>query len=115
MKSTKAFNHRCTRMNADKGAGQNIGAKGFEEEDRAEQDRGGWGLFRIFWVLVIIVVLYALSVGPVARLANRNGNRTAGRLLEIYTPLLRLANHSRPVSDVLEWYIDVWDARSRLH
>jgi hypothetical protein len=97
-------------MNTDEDIGKNIG--GFEEgeEDRAQQQRGGWGLFRIFWVLAVVVVLYVLSVGPVWRMSF--GSKTAYRFLVVYTPLFRLADHSRPVSRFLEWYIDVW---SRLH
>jgi hypothetical protein len=94
-------------MNTDEDIGKNIGGFEKEERDRVGQERGGRGLFRIFWVFVVVIVVYVLSSGPVVRLSHRS--TIARRLLVIYEPLASLAVHSRPASRFLEWYIgDVW-------
>jgi hypothetical protein len=95
-------------MSTDEDIGKNIGAKGFEEEerDRAEQDLGTWGFFRIFWIGLAVVVLYVLSIGPVLRMYPLGVFNSP--LYYVYWPVLRLWLDS-PFGGVFYWYInDVW-------
>jgi len=99
-------------MHTDEDKGKKMEAKRLEDEerDRAGQERTGSGLLRIFWVFVVIIVLYVLSIGPVVRMSYRS--TTADWLLVIYTPLEYPAYYSRTASRFLKWYIeDVWGAK----
>lgn len=60
------------------------------------------------WLLVIALVLYPLSTGPVAKLAEAQV-LPKDQLEHIYYPLVILAEHSQPVRKFFEWYLyEVW-------
>jgi len=74
------------------------------EDDR--EKRGGSGCAITGAVLILFPVLYVLSAGPVAWLAN--GNPSLRWVDMIYFPLGLLAKHCEPFRDSFEWYVRLW-------
>ncbi len=60
------------------------------------------------WLLVVLV-LYVLSMGPVGWVW-RHGylHISAATLQTIYFPLLWLVKNCQPVSNILNWYFSLW-------
>ena len=74
------------------------------EDDR--EKRGGAGCAITGVVLILLPMLYVLSTGPVAWLAN--GNPSLRWVDTIYYPLGMLAKHCEPFRDSFEWYVRLW-------
>ena len=61
--------------------------------------------------VIVLLVLYVLSFGPVAWLIPSSGINvmTAYPVFSrVYFPLFWLAKKVKPFGDFLEWYIDLW-------
>jgi hypothetical protein len=72
-----------------------------------EQKSGGPGVAILCGIVLFLVpVLYVLSTGPVAWLAN--GNPSLRWVDTIYYPLGMLAKHCEPFRDSFEWYVRLW-------
>jgi hypothetical protein len=67
-----------------------------------------------FWATVVVVVVlvgYPLSFGPVAWLSHhKRPPGWIGHLTEyFYTPLFWIVQHApMPILDLFKWYIDLW-------
>ena len=94
-------------MNTDEDMGKKIRAEKSEHEER---QRGGRGLFRIFWMFVLFIGLYIGSVGPVMK-CSLGDNPFVQRL---YVPLYMLCYRYQPAEAFLSWYLlTVWNAPVR--
>lgn len=63
---------------------------------------GGW----VFALLLLMPVLYVLSIGPMALLADK-GVLPREPVREFYKPVVWLHDHT-PLARPLEWYGEVW-------
>lgn len=67
------------------------------------------GIPSLVTVFALLILLYLLSFGPVARYYMY---RPTPRAIEIlYAPLINLADNSRPVRNLLFWYADLWGVK----
>ena len=71
--------------------------------DSTQDERSGMPL--VGWVLVLLVLLYPLSVGPVVILS---GGQLTPPLEVFYSPLEFLYDHVPVVHEFYEWYFGVW-------
>jgi hypothetical protein len=80
-------------------------------EHDAENEQHGSGVFRMFAVFLVVLVLYVGSTGPVARMCI---HRNAGGVIQIlYLPLIVLSDRCRPLDRFLNWYVnDLWKAKT---
>jgi hypothetical protein len=80
------------------------------EKSEHEDRKGGWGLFRIFWVGCALVVLYVLSIGPVMKVYPFATTRSRG-FDAFYIPLRAVVERSPALRGVFYWYVyDLWRA-----
>jgi len=82
------------------------------EEQTAERadERGGFGLVR--WVICVLLalILYVLSIGPVAKMTI-SGNFPLTVYSSMYSPLRAIASNYTPADRFLGWYVgEVWAA-----
>ena len=77
------------------------------EESRS---RGGSGMLAVI-AAVMLLVAYPLSIGPAIVVHRNVSSRPAKQAIEtMYVPLESLHNHApRPMQNLLEWYIDLWE------
>jgi len=64
----------------------------------------GWG-----WVWVVVaglVIVYVLSIGPVARSFRSRNIFPSRPVLLLYTPLEWVSEHCAPARRFFEWYVD---------
>lgn len=77
------------------------------EEQEAPESRG----FGFTWYLLVtmaVLVVYFLSIGPMARYYARS-RRPPAVIMSIYAPLGFLVQHCRPAERLVRWYVlDVW-------
>jgi len=66
-----------------------------------------WGM----WVTLSLLVLYALSVGPVVKLVNARGGRPSKALDTFYAPLEYAYDHSSAVKRFYDWYFRLWGVK----
>jgi hypothetical protein len=66
------------------------------------------GRRRVLWVLGLVLVVYPLSIGPMAKLSMVTG--TGSKVVEIvYAPLIVAAKVFPPLARFVDWYLDeVW-------
>jgi hypothetical protein len=70
---------------------------------------------RLGWALLVLLVLYVLSIGPVNRMNVRAhdsvpGYSTPAAIGAFYEPLLSVYDVApEPVQDVMIWYVELWD------
>ena len=77
--------------------------------DATTSGGGDTGLFPwLAWTLVLFLVVYPLSVGPVAKIVGPN---PPAFVRTIYTPMEYLYDHSEPVRSFYDWYKKVWRLR----
>ena len=67
-------------------------------------------------VLATLLVVYVLSVGPVAgwiawrqRSEADLSDERIESLESFYLPLIFIYDHCPPIRNPLEWYVDLWD------
>jgi hypothetical protein len=73
-----------------------------ENEEREKEGGAGAGIFGMFGVLAVALVLYVLSAGPaVAVLPRATWNIT-------YLPLAAVAYFIPPIGRALMWYVNLW-------
>ena len=78
------------------------------EAGESERREGGRGMPLFVWVLVAVVI-YVLSSGPVGKLMEKGVIPDCAAVTAIYAPMNWLAGWVRPVGRFLGWYIhDVW-------
>ena len=85
-----------------------------EENDREQQaqERGGIGWGTIAWVFCTLLVIYVLSVGPVAKIYRGKSKQPPVAVLGIYAPLEFSYKHSSVVKRFIDWYLrDVWKCK----
>ncbi len=69
-----------------------------------------------FWATVAVVVAlvaYPLSIGPVMWWVNDQAGCPKWLMSALgyfYWPITGLTTHSRWCSDILDWYLSVWDS-----
>ncbi|HSU53042.1 MAG TPA: hypothetical protein VLT36_03165 [Candidatus Dormibacteraeota bacterium] len=73
------------------------------EESAEERGRGGW----LRWVIVLLValVLYALSIGPVYRMV---GSIYRADVNAFYVPVAWLYWHVPVAKQFYDWYLHLW-------
>ena len=87
--------------------GRESGTDTAEYTEYAERENAGWGFFGIFWVFVMLLLLYVLSCGPVAKAYDHTTPPRSVRAF--YEPLGWLVRHSIFADHVLRWYlVKVW-------
>ena len=76
------------------------------QETPADSRRGGFGT--VLWVAGLVLIVYVLSVGPVAKLIEHDVI-SEDLAAPVYAPLQWLADNCEPVDDFFGWYVDeVW-------
>ncbi len=76
------------------------------QSDTTTSGGGDTGLFTwLAWTLVIFLVVYPLSVAPVAKILGPN---PPAFVRTIYAPLSYLHARSQPVRSFYDWYKKVW-------
>ena len=58
--------------------------------------------------LVLLMVVYPLSVGPLVWLTDRDYLSDDSVILYAYIPLGWLMDHWRPFEDAINWYANMW-------
>ena len=78
-------------------------------EERKSSNAHGWGCA---WLIgAASLILYVLSVGPVARYCQSRHTLPPRPVLSFYTPLAWVASRCSPLQSFLKWYVgDVWCA-----
>ena len=76
----------------------------FTIRDRSEKKGGGVSAVGL---LLALPLLYVLSVGPVARLAQETGG-SIRPIVVVYAPLSWATAKWGPAGDALRWYLDLW-------
>jgi hypothetical protein len=75
--------------------------------EESEQGRR-WGLSWLTW-LIVALLLYVLSVGPVVKLCDVAGNRAVMNAVGVaYSPLEFAYYHSSAAKRFFNWYLGVW-------
>ena len=80
-----------------------------DPESSGERPRSG-----VWWVswLIIIPLLYVLSVGPVAKLAEvLRSRRLQGMATVVYSPLRLVYFNSSAARHFFDWYLGIWGVR----
>jgi len=79
-----------------------------DETPTADARRGGFGVFA--WVAMVLVV-YVLSSGPVAKLIELK-YLPSDPFVAFYSPVIWLAENFEPAADFLYWYLGhLWRVR----
>jgi hypothetical protein len=67
-------------------------------------------------LFVILLLLYVLSVGPVARWVSMRQQSTEGvsreqieSLESFYSPLILMYRHCPPIMNAMNWYVNLWE------
>ena len=82
-------------------------AKPSDPELSTEAVHGG-SYFWVLWALFFILVFYPLSIGPAARIHEKQP-ATRPVIEIIYKPLTTLIDHSQPTCAFFVWYLEkVW-------
>jgi len=78
-----------------------------QSQTSADSRRPGFGT--LVWITLLLVIIYPLSAGPVAKLIELE-HLPEGSFVAFYSPLTWQAEQSDPVADFLYWYLTkVWD------
>jgi len=73
---------------------------------------GGHRLLRLIWFLFVAFLIYALSVGPVMKLAIPANMFPPTPIITLYAPLDALYRHIPPVAKFYDWYLkDIWHVK----
>jgi hypothetical protein len=83
--------------------GTAIEAAALPAESRPDQTRSGFPWFA--WVMLLALILYPLSIGPVAKLVVRPFQPTPRAFEVLYSPVLDFAGASPFLERLLEWYL----------
>jgi len=75
------------------------------DKEQGHDRRGGLWLI---WAFLLLIV-YVLSVGPVARLFN--GKPPPRALIAFYAPLELAYDHLPPAKEFIDWYLHVCGAK----
>jgi len=76
-----------------------------------ERDRHQ-SLSLFFWVTFSLLVIYVLSVGPVAKIVRTKPGFPPRVIVVLYEPLELLSRQSPVVSRFFNWYVyDVWKVK----
>ena len=59
----------------------------------------------IVWLVMLLLLVYPLSAGPVLRLSRATGFPSDTAIVQIYTPLGFLVDHFPSAGNFLGWYI----------
>lgn len=81
-----------------------------ESSDARRSRLPGFGY--LFWLFILVLVIYPLSVGPVAKVVDVVDNSTLESVCEVlYAPLAYLCDKVPWVDDFYEWYLPLWGVR----
>jgi hypothetical protein len=70
-------------------------------DEPKKRSRGVW----IWWVIIVLLLAYPLSMGPVLRYGSQFGLPAA------YEPLARFCESWQPLCDLKDWYTELWGER----
>jgi hypothetical protein len=74
-------------------------------EPPAHRSRGG-RLTIFLWVFFLLFVVYPLSIGPAAWV-HYKAPSSRPAIEAFYSPITQFCRHSKPIGDVLYWYLTV--------
>jgi hypothetical protein len=76
----------------------------------AEKRNSAAAPLTIATIAILLPIVYVLSIGPVARLANygRASNETVRRINGFYKPLIKACSRTGTLP-ILEAYVEWWD------
>ena len=74
-------------------------------EPTPARDRRSFG--RLWWPLFLVLVVYPLSPGPLAR-AFQICHLRLDPLVTFYTPLSYASDNSKGVRRFYDWYLEMW-------
>ena len=75
---------------------------GMENEEREKESGAGAGIFAMFGVMAVVLVLYVLSAGPAVAVLPRATWEVA------YMPLTFVAYFVPPIARAIMWYVNLW-------
>jgi hypothetical protein len=64
------------------------------------------GSFWIVWTVILLLLGYPLSVGPIAK--HYDHKKPPGAVLAFYAPLESLYHKSPTAHKVIDWYLHLW-------
>jgi hypothetical protein len=70
------------------------------------------GLSPALWIILLLLLVYPLSTGPVIKLHTAlTGSSNRDFLFVVYAPLIWLSRTCPPVEQFFDWYVaDLWQA-----
>ena len=77
---------------------------GTDEPIQPNRKGGGW--FGVLGWVGLALVAYVLSAGPVVRYYD--GRRPPVEVVKFYAPLDFLAHSAAPITQLLDWYVNLW-------
>ena len=81
---------------------------GSRKNDTSSERGTDTGIFSVLaWAVVILLVIYPLSIGPMAKLIPN----PPPPLRATYAPIGFLVDHFKPVRSFYDWYAKVWGVR----
>lgn len=79
-----------------------------QKNDTTSERGTDTGIFSVLaWAVVILLVIYPLSIGPMAKLIPN----PPPSLRATYAPIAFLVDHFKPVRSFYDWYAKVWGVR----
>jgi hypothetical protein len=87
------------------------------EASQAQHEQAPHGQFSAFafWILVSLLIVYPLSIGPVARVVAASPGLPPQALLSFYKPLETLYDNSYPAERFFDWYLKLWNPMRKQH
>jgi hypothetical protein len=70
----------------------------------------GFSWITALWIGMIIVALYVLSIGPVARMYKATATPPGKAIRAFYAPLSFLHERVPFAKQTLDWYLKLWGA-----
>ena len=81
-----------------------------DEEGKTEQSRHRGSWLTLWWVPLITILIYVLSLGPAVRFLPGDSP-----VFNLYLPLVALAEKCSPFGEFLGWYLDqIWGVTVRV-
>ena len=80
-----------------------------QESDRPTSRGFSW--ITTLWIGAIVVALYVLSVGPVAKMYDNKGKDVPKTVQVFYAPIEFLYERVPIVERGLDWYLELWGVK----
>ena len=81
-----------------------------DPEFRSES-KGGPGSYWALWALLLLLFIYALSIGPAAKL-HKVSPPARPAIEAVYYPIVALSKDNETVANALNWHVEkIWGVR----